>query len=200
MKETWEERYSKTEFAYGKEPNKFFKMAIEKLNPGRLLLIGEGEGRNAVFAAKLGWYVDAVDFSEMARKKALFLAAENNVEINYEVNNLNQFEPKENYYDAAGIIYVHMDEELRKRVHHKIIKSLKVNGQVILEAFEKEQVKRTSGGPKNAKLLYSLEDIVSDFIKLDFQKLSKETISLEEGKYHLGEAMVIRFLGNKIKN
>ena len=200
MLQSWEERYSEEEFAYGKEPNKFFKDEIDKLNPGRLLLIGEGEGRNAVYAAKLGWAVDAVDFSEMAKKKALTLAGENNVVINYNVRDLNQFEPKENYYDAAGIIFIHLDDELRRKVHYEIVRSLRENGRVILEAFEKEQIKRNSGGPKNVGLLYSLEDIVSDFIELDFQKLSKETVTLDEGKYHLGEAVVVRFAGKKIVN
>jgi SAM-dependent methyltransferase len=200
MLKSWEERYAKEEYAYGKEPNEFFKNEIEKLNPGRLLLVGEGEGRNAVYAAKLGWNVDAVDFSEMAKKKTLALAKENNVEINYVVQDLNTFKPEENFYDAVGIIFIHLDEELRRNVHYKVINSMKKNGQIIFEAFEKEQIKRTSGGPKNIELLYSLEDIVSDFIRLDFKKLSKETVSLEEGKYHLGEAVVIRFVGNKIVN
>lgn len=200
MLRSWEERYSAQEYTYGKEPNRFFKEEIEKIIPGRLLLIGEGEGRNAVYAAKLGWTVDAVDFSEIAKKKALTLAIENNVEINYIVQDLNQFEPKENYYDAVGIIYIHLDEELRRKVHGNVVKSLMENGQVILEAFEKEQIKRNSGGPKNVDLLYSLEDIVSDFIELDFKRLSKETVTMNEGKYHLGEAVVIRFAGNKITN
>jgi SAM-dependent methyltransferase len=198
MLKLWEERYSGEKFAYGKEPNKFFKAEIEKLIPGRLLMIGEGEGRNAVYAAKLGWNVDAIDYSEMARKKAMALAAENNILINYEINDLSLFEPKEDYYDAIGIIYIHLDEELRRKVHLKVIKSLKENGCVILEAFEKKQIKNSSGGPKNIDLLYSLEDIVSDFIDLEFIKLDKENVSLDEGDYHVGEADVVRFIGKKV--
>ena len=45
------------------------------------LFLGEGEGRNAVYAAKLGWQVDAVDFSSSAKDKALKLAKENKVKI-----------------------------------------------------------------------------------------------------------------------
>ncbi|MCX6150783.1 MAG: class I SAM-dependent methyltransferase [Ignavibacteriales bacterium] len=197
MEKFWNERYSTEEFVYGKEPNEFFKQEIEKLNPGNLLLIGEGEGRNAVYAAKLGWQVDAVDFSESAKRKALILAKENDVVLNYNVQNLIDFVPVENYYDAVGIIYLHLEEELRKAVHKKIFKALKKDGALILEVFEKEQIKYSSGGPKDVALLYSLEDIVVDFIDLDFKKLSKESLNINEGKHHLGKAAVIRFVGIK---
>ena len=80
----WNERYSSDEYVYGTEPNQFFKEQIQKINPsGRLLLPGEGEGRNAVFAAKLGWNVDAFDQSSVAKMKAETLAKLNNVKINY---------------------------------------------------------------------------------------------------------------------
>ncbi|MGE5438281.1 MAG: SAM-dependent methyltransferase, partial [Bacteroidota bacterium] len=56
---------------------------------------------------------------------------------------------------------------------------------------------KSSGGPKDPALLYSLEDIVNEFTDLDFHQLSKEVIELNEGKYHQGEAVVIRFTGTK---
>lgn len=40
-------------------------------------MLGEGEGRNGVYAAKLGWEIDAVDWSEKGKEKAERLAAEN---------------------------------------------------------------------------------------------------------------------------
>jgi SAM-dependent methyltransferase len=199
MQKLWNERYSAIDFAYGTKPNEYFKSEIDKLNPGKLLLIGEGEGRNAIYAAKLGWKVDAVDFSEAGKAKALNLAKENNVDINYITKDLKEFEPRENYYNVVGIIYIHLEESLRKVVHRNVIKSLAKDGKVIIEVFEKEQIKYKSGGPKELDLLYSLEDIVTDFIDLDFLLLNKEIIELNEGKYHLGEAVVIRFTGMKIQ-
>ncbi|MGE5499295.1 MAG: hypothetical protein ACM3Q2_14530, partial [Syntrophothermus sp.] len=62
MLEQWNERFSKEGYAYGSEPNEFFKQEINKLAPGNILMIAEGEGRNGVYAAGLGWKVDAVDF------------------------------------------------------------------------------------------------------------------------------------------
>jgi hypothetical protein len=59
----WNERYSKNEFAYGEAPNNYLKEQLEKLSAGAILFPAEGEGRNAVFAATLGWKVSAFDIS-----------------------------------------------------------------------------------------------------------------------------------------
>ena len=84
----WNDRYSNEEFAYGEEPNNYLKEQLEKLNPGTILFPAEGEGRNAVFAAKLGWEVWAFDISAEGKDKAMKLVATNNVAIDYQVRNL----------------------------------------------------------------------------------------------------------------
>ncbi len=195
MNDHWNKRYSVEEYVYGKAPNEFFKAELEKISPGRILLPGEGEGRNAVFAASLGWEVDAIDQSEEAEKKALKLADEFGVKINYLLGDITSFPLKKDYYDAAALIFVHLPKELRNDFHGKLIFALKPGGKIILAAFDKEQINKNSGGPKETEMLYSLEDAVEDFIDLNFELLSKETIQINEGRDHNGEAVVIKFVG-----
>ncbi len=197
-KEFWDERFSQTDFVYGKEPNDFLKTELADLPAGKILFLGEGEGRNAVYAAKLGWQADAVDFSESAKQKALKLAEENLVSVNYFIADITAFTPPNNFYDAAALIFVHLPEEERIHVHKKVIDSLKPGGTLILESFEKDQISKNSGGPKNIDHLYSLENIATDFIDLDFTTFKKEVLHLTEGKFHSGEAVVIRFSGKKV--
>ena len=83
MKQKWNDRYSSEEYYFGKEPNDFLKESIENISPGKALFVGDGEGRNSVYAAKLGWSVDSIDISDIGKSKADKLAAENNVKINY---------------------------------------------------------------------------------------------------------------------
>ncbi len=197
MKDFWDSRYAEPEFAYGTEPNEFFKSKIKKLEPGNLLLLGEGEGRNAIFAARLGWNVTAVDYSEYAKAKAEKLAATADININYVVRNLSDYLPPKNYFDAVGLIYLHLPQDLRETVHAGCVESLKAGGRIILECFDKEQIKYNSGGPKNIDMLYSLEDVFTDFQNLEIELFEKATINLTEGKYHNGPAEVIRFAGVK---
>jgi len=197
MKEQWNARYSIEEYNYGKEPNNFLKEELPRLKPGKILFLGEGEGRNAVYAATLGWNVDAIDFSEEGKRKAEKLASESRVNINYLIADFSTFIPEENSYDAVGIFFIHLEEELRANLFQRAIISLKPSGKILFECFEKEQINYTSGGPKEDELLYSLEDVVNLFIDLDFEKLTKEKNFLSEGKLHFGDGMVIRFIGTK---
>ncbi len=196
-KDNWNNRYAAPEYVYGKEPNSFFKQQLSDLPAGKILLPGEGEGRNAVFAAKAGWNVDAIDQSETAKSKALLLAQENGVSVNYLVSGLDDVQLKDKEYDAIGLLYLHFNSEEREQIHKKFLKALKPGGTMIFEAFAKEQIKNASGGPKDVNLLYSLEDIIEDFIDFDINVFTKETITLDEGNGHQGKAVVIRFSGKK---
>ncbi|MDP4172516.1 MAG: class I SAM-dependent methyltransferase [Bacteroidota bacterium] len=199
MQELWDQRFSEEGFAYGSDPNLFFKEELDKHTPGKILLLGEGEGRNGVYAAQIGWQVDAFDFSSAAREKALKLAKSKGVELNYTLQDLQDITLPENYYDASALIYLHLDPQLRSQLIKKVIKALKPGGIIIMEVFDKEQLGRTSGGPKDPELLYSLEEIVEKFADLDFITLSKEVTEINEGKYHQGESVLIRFVGAKVE-
>lgn len=197
MKTQWDTRYSEEDYAYGTEPNEFFKLELDKLEPGRILIPGDGEGRNSVYAASKGWEVDAIDWSEEARKKAMLLARKNNVLVNYVIDDLTTFTVEREYYDAAALIFVHLGGEDREYLHREVLKGLKPGGILIIEAFDKDQIGNSSGGPKDPELLYSLQEIVEEFIDMDIKHLSREQIELNEGKYHKGKAIVVRFVGQK---
>ena len=74
MNHFWDLRYDVGDYVYGTQPNHYFREILSSMSPGRLLLAGEGEGRNAVYAASLGWEVFAFDISMVAKKKAMELA------------------------------------------------------------------------------------------------------------------------------
>ena len=65
MKEKWDDRYSIKEFAYGEQPNNYFKEQLVKIPAGTILLPAEGEGRNAVYAATNNWKVFAFEIFEL---------------------------------------------------------------------------------------------------------------------------------------
>ena len=54
MSQFWDERYQSEAYVYGKEPNALFSTQLGRTDPGLMLLPGEGEGRNAVYAAMKG--------------------------------------------------------------------------------------------------------------------------------------------------
>jgi ubiquinone/menaquinone biosynthesis C-methylase UbiE len=196
-KDFWNSRYSEQEFAYGTQPNAFLRERLEKIKSGSALFLGEGEGRNAVYAATLGWQADAVDFSSSAKVKALKLAEDNKVTINYEVCDLNEHEFKENYYDLVVLIFLHLPIELREKVFKNSINSLKRKGILLVEAFNKNQINNSSGGPQSLDILYSENDVLSLVKDLRTEKIETKSIELDEGEFHNGKADVVRFVGVK---
>jgi len=59
MQPNWNDRYADGAFAYGKEPNVFFADQLKQFESGTILMPADGEGRNGVYAATLGWQVTA---------------------------------------------------------------------------------------------------------------------------------------------
>lgn len=198
----WDERYSATEFAYGEQPNNYLKEQLEKLTPGSILFPAEGEGRNAVFAAKLGWDVSAFDISIAGKKKALELAERNNVTIDYRVGELQTLGYKEGEFDAVALIYAHFPAGIKSQLHKLLDTYLRKDGIVIFEAFSKNHLdylakNQNVGGPKDIESLFSVEEIRADFRNYEIIELEETVIHLNEGVYHNGEGSVIRFLGKK---
>jgi ubiquinone/menaquinone biosynthesis C-methylase UbiE len=197
MLDLWETRYRCDDYIYGVNPNDFLRSQLLNLKPGRILFPAEGEGRNAVYAASLCWKVDAFDFSSEARKKALKLADRNKVSIDYKLASFMDISYKENSFDCIAIIYVHQPSDKRATYHQKLLSFLKPGGTLILEAFSKEQINNTSGGPKDIDLLYSKTELQNDFKTLSFYDIKEETLVLDEGLLHFGKASVIRLIGTK---
>ncbi len=191
---TWDERYAQNEYVYGKQPNEFFRQQLQALRPGKILLPAEGEGRNAVFAALQDWSVVAFDSSVEGQKKALALAQEMGTSLEYLISSFENFDTEEQF-DAIGLIYAHNLN--RKENHKKLSKLLKKSGVIILEGFSKEQLNYNSGGPKNIEMLFSVDELKSDFESFSSLNIWTEEIELSEGNYHSGKASVVRMVGIK---
>jgi len=200
MKSFWNQRYGAAQFAYGVEPNKFYKEQINRLKPGKVLFPGEGEGRNAVYAATLGWDVTAFDSAENGKIKADMLADLNEVKIDYIVDDAADVKLRSNYFDCIVFVFVHLPVEERQLFHRKMLSKLKPGGLVIFEGFAKKQFEFNTGGPRNLEMLFSKEEIWEDFSsqmqELNIQELE---VKIDEGEFHQGISQVIRFVARKIK-
>lgn len=162
----------------------------------------DGEGRNGVYAATLGWSVTSFDLSAEGKTKALSLAEEYNVGITYLVGDFELISFDEEKFDAVGLIYAHIDAAKKQLFHQQINDLLKPAGIILLEAFSKSHINYNEinpkvGGPRDVEMLYSTEEILSDFVNYDILLLEEIEITLNEGIYHTGIGSVIRFVGRK---
>lgn len=196
MKEEWNSRYDCKEYRYGTEPNSFFRDQITGSGPGSLLLPAEGEGRNAVFAAQLGWDVTAFDFSSVARDKALSLAKERGVAIKYQTISAEDF-CSEELFDAIALIFTHFPLSIRDAFLPKLPLLLKPGGKIIAEVYSKKQLANGTGGPKADHMLYSKDQFLAYFPQMEVIRAEEWHGHISEGDLHSGKSDTLRFVLQK---
>lgn len=203
VKEKWDKTFSEKDYVYGTKPNLFFKETIEKYKlSGTLLLPAEGEGRNAVYAAKNGFMVTAIDISEAGKVKAEKLAKAENTFIDYIVSDFSTIKIPLATFDVAALIFAHFPNEIAYDCHRKIADAIKPNGYIIIEYFAKGHTKIREqnpniGGPNTENRLMNLEEIKKHFFDFEILLCKTVTKTLSEGKLHNGKALVNHFIGKK---
>ncbi len=193
----WDERYNSDEYAYGKDPNRFLAENYQSIPKGEVLSLAEGEGRNAVFLAKQGYSVTAVDGSAVGLKKAEKLAKENGVEINLVHADLAEYEIGESCWDGVVSIFCPLPSAQRKSIHKKVVAGLKPGGVFFVEAYMPDQLKYGTGGGNSVDTMTSKESLIHDLEGLKFIWLAELERSVIEGSYHKGLGAVVQAIAQK---
>jgi 2-polyprenyl-3-methyl-5-hydroxy-6-metoxy-1,4-benzoquinol methylase len=196
QKEFWNGKFSKADYFYGTKANEFLSSNLQLLNNHKkLLCLGEGEGRNAIFFARNGFEVSAIDASDIGLEKLDLKSKEENLEIKTFCMDLNHWDDSLKY-DVIVASYLHMYKNERESLFEKIENSLESNGYFIGEFFSTKQLTYNSGGPKDLDLLYTIEDFKNHFNSCE-KNITQEIVILDEGIGHQGEACVIRVVIKK---
>ncbi len=193
----WDERYSTDEYAYGKSPNGFLEQNYRAIPKGRVLSLAEGEGRNAVFLAKQGYSVTAVDSSRVGLAKAENLARENGVSIEVVHADLAGYDLGENRWDGIVSIFCPLPSAQRKTLHRKVVAALKPGGVFLVEAYTPEQLKHGTGGGNSADTMTTRESLLAELQGLEFRHLQELEREVVEGVYHTGLGAVVQAIALK---
>lgn len=106
---TWDARYAESDRIWSGRPNSRLVEQATGLTPGAALDVGAGEGADAVWLARQGWRVAALDVSEVALARAAAHAAEAGVgELVTTVHHdLMTGTPLPGAYDLVSAQYLH---------------------------------------------------------------------------------------------
>ncbi|MDQ0174997.1 class I SAM-dependent methyltransferase [Bacillus chungangensis] len=198
MENNWNKFFNSKEYMYGEEPNVFIQQQAFRLEKcQKVIAFAEGEGRNAVFLAKRGHKITAIDYADSGLQKTKKLAQKYAVDVRTKkVDLLVDSVPSEKY-DAAIMVFGHFHRDAQKMIFKKMKNAIKPKGIIMLEVYSKDQLNYGTGGPANLDMLYEPKDILTwceGHEVIHFFYGEQERV---EGKAHTGLAHVIQLVLRK---
>ncbi|MDQ5979623.1 MAG: hypothetical protein QG602_2598, partial [Verrucomicrobiota bacterium] len=154
----WDQRYGHAgeDYVFGTAPNDFLASVADRIPAGPVLCLAEGEGRNAVFLAKRGHAVTALDQSATGLTKARALAEKHGVSLATLVADLADYSILPGAWAGIVAIFMHLPPDLRSRVLTQAAAGLQPGGVFILESYTPAQLAFGTGGPRDVALLPTL--------------------------------------------
>jgi SAM-dependent methyltransferase len=155
----WDERYRASELVWSAGPNQFVEAELADLPPGRALDLAAGEGRNAIWLARQGWRVTAVDFSQAGLDKGRILADGLDVEWVCADATTWSAEPS---YDVCLVAYLQLAAAERRAAVRNGYAALRPGGTFLLVAHDSTNLTEGTGGPQDPSVLTTAEDVIAD--------------------------------------
>lgn len=192
----WDDRYGSEGWVFGVEPNLFVKEFFEDRPPGRVLDLGCGQGRNAVWLALRGHEVLGVDLSSVAVEQARKLAGVAGVDVAFEAADLTTWDPAGRSFDYVVLSYLQMTDEHSRIVHRLAQTALAPGGLVFLVAHHLDNLEHGYGGPQLPGVLFTEQQLEDDFGGLEVIRSEPvaRTVERDEGT---ATAIDVIFIGRK---
>lgn len=137
-KEYWDKYYQEAPFKSGKAPLKFLVDMFPRLQKGKVLDVGMGEGANAVYLAQKGNVVKGVDVSSVAVDRANQLAKDTGVTLEAKATDLDLFLMGLMEYDTIIMTYF---KPSVSRYYSELVRALKQGGTILVHSYTIEEMK-----------------------------------------------------------
>lgn len=195
--EAWNERYATRGMVWGTEPNRFLADYATGLAPRRVLDLGCGQGRNAVWLAGQGHRVTGIDLSPVAVEQARRLAADHEVEVLFEVANVVEDWTPPGAFDLVVLSYLQLAPHDRRVAHTKAAEAVAPGGTVWLIAHHSDNIADGFGGPQYPEVLFNEKALADDFGDLRVLKNEKVYRDVEGDDGHVRVAHDILLVATK---
>jgi ubiquinone/menaquinone biosynthesis C-methylase UbiE len=188
----WDKRYAAAELIWTAEPNRFLVAEVHGSAPGRALDLACGEGPNAVWLATEGWEVTGVDFSGTGLDKAHHLAQQRHVTVEWILADVTTYQPPPSGFDLVAILYLQLPAEPLAAALANATRALAPGGTLLVVGHDTTNLTHGHGGPQDAAVLYSPDDIVTnlDGLVIDKAERVRRPVQTDQGTVDAIDALV----------
>jgi SAM-dependent methyltransferase len=158
----WDERHAAQEPIESSEPDPTLLDEIGALAPGRAIDLGAGDGRNAIWLARRGWAVTAVDFSQVALGRGRALAAAAGVHVEWELADLLEWSPGDRQFDLVTLFFIHLPPHERRAVYARAAAAVAPGGTLLIVGHDRTNIADGVGGPQDPDLLITPSEVAAD--------------------------------------
>lgn len=159
--EAWDERYRASEMLWSTGPNIWVEKRLAEVEPGVGLDLASGEGRNAIWLARRGWEMTAVDFSGVAIERGRSLSED--VEfieadvLTWEPGDRDGLEESSRGFDLVLIAYLQLEAEPLSDVVRRATTWVEPGGELFMVGHDISNLDEGVGGPQVAEILWDLD-------------------------------------------
>ena len=163
--EYWDERYRSQDRLWSHEPNRYLVSEASGLSPGTALDAGCGEGADAIWLARQGWQVTAVDLSSVALERGAASAAAAGDEvagrIDWQQADLTGWDPGRDRFDLVSSQYLHLPPGQREPLIQRLAAAVRPGGSLLVAAHHPSDLHTTIRRPKQPELFFTGDEIAA---------------------------------------
>jgi SAM-dependent methyltransferase len=155
----WDAMYRKHHAPWDGEPNPFLPEDLADLAPGTALDVACGEGSDAIWLAKRGWRVTAVDISDVALERGR--AADLDQQVTWIQADLLDWQPPANAYDLISVHFLHFPPAERPAFFGRLAQAVRPGGTLLVVAHHPSDLETTIGRPPIPDLFFTADDVAA---------------------------------------
>jgi SAM-dependent methyltransferase len=189
-REDWNRRFEERGLVHGGEPDPTVVSEVERLEPGRALDLGCGQGRNGAWLVRNGWVVTGVDFSDVALEAAREAAPD----AQWSEADLREYEPAEAAYDLVLYAFVQLPADERRTVLRRAAAALAPGGTLLVVGHDLLNLTEGWAGPRDPGVLFTPDDVADEVPELAVERAERvrRPVTDEDGRPHVQVDAVVR--------
>ncbi len=193
-RETWDERHAAQDPIESHDPDPTLVGVVAGIAPGRALDLATGDGRNAIWLARQGWHVTAVDFSTVAVARARASAEADGLTVDWVVADLLEWRPPAGAFELVAVVFFHLPREERQPIYAAAAEAVAPGGRLLVIGHDRSNIAEGSGGPQDPAVLFTADEIAAELAGLTVERAERVICEQPDGRSMIDAVVVAQRL------